>query len=112
MTKKENKITKDQLVKLISERANVDKKAVEDVLTAFASVVIGLIKEGKEVVLTGFGSFSGRERQARIGVNPRNPSEKIQVPAVLVPKFKAGKTLKDALKSRNEPEPEENLPSA
>jgi DNA-binding protein HU-beta len=115
MTKKENKVGKDQLIKLISGRANVDKKAVEDVLTAFESVVIGIIKDGKEAVLTGFGSFSGRQRQARVGVNPRNPSEKIQVPAMLVPKFKAGKSLKDALKARSEPEPsepDENLPSA
>ncbi|MBT7228017.1 DNA-binding protein, partial [Candidatus Parcubacteria bacterium] len=37
---------------------------------------------------------------ARMGVNPQNPKEKIQIPAVVVPKFKSGKTLKDALKNK------------
>ena len=56
------------------------------------------VKKGEEVVLTGFGAFSVKQRAARTGVNPQNPSEKIQIPAVKVPKFKSGKALKDALK--------------
>ncbi|PIZ26843.1 MAG: DNA-binding protein HU, partial [Chloroflexi bacterium CG_4_10_14_0_8_um_filter_46_9] len=55
------------------------------------------LKKGEEVVLTGFGTFSAKQRAARQGVNPRT-GEKIQIPAVTVPKFKAGKALKDALK--------------
>jgi DNA-binding protein HU-beta len=56
------------------------------------------LKKGDEVVLTGFGAFSVKMRAARTGVNPQKPSEKIQIPAVKVPKFKAGKALKDELK--------------
>ncbi|MBI4143089.1 HU family DNA-binding protein, partial [Candidatus Uhrbacteria bacterium] len=48
--------------------------------------------------ITGFGTFLSKERKGRVGVNPRNPTEKIQIPSVRVPKFKAGKTLKDALR--------------
>ena len=57
------------------------------------------LKKGEEVVLTGFGAFSVKARAARTGVNPQNPTEKIQIPTVKVPKFKAGKSLKDALKN-------------
>jgi len=98
---KGNKVNKDQLVERIASRANVNKKEVEDVLNAFEDVVIQVMKEGGEAVLTGFGAFLARKREARVGVNPQKPTERIQVPAVMVPKFKAGKTLKDALKSQS-----------
>ncbi|MEK7072789.1 MAG: HU family DNA-binding protein, partial [Patescibacteria group bacterium] len=59
---------------------------------------------------TGFGAFSARKRKGREGINPRNPSEKITIPSVVVAKFKAGKNLKEALKAphsevKAEPEP-------
>ena len=47
----------------------------------------------------GFGKFSTAHRAARMGVNPRNPSEKVQIQASTVPKFSAGSTLKQAVKS-------------
>ncbi|HLA26056.1 MAG TPA: HU family DNA-binding protein, partial [Patescibacteria group bacterium] len=61
--------------------------------------ITSTIKSGGEVTITGFGTFSSKRREARMGVNPQKPQEKIQIPAVTVPKFKAGKTLKDALKN-------------
>ncbi len=68
-------------------------------LNAFVDLVTTALKKNEEVVLTGFGAFSAKQRAARTGVNPQNPTQKIQIPAVTVPKFKAGKALKDALKS-------------
>lgn len=68
-------------------------------LNTFVEVVTLTLKKGEEVVLTGFGAFSAKMRAARTGVNPQNPTQKIQIKAVTVPKFKAGKALKDALKS-------------
>ena len=56
------------------------------------------LQGGDKVAITGFGVFSVSQRKARTGVNPQKPTEKIQIPAVKVPKFKAGKTLKDAIK--------------
>jgi DNA-binding protein HU-beta len=50
------------------------------------------------VAFTGFGKFSTAHRAARMGVNPRNPSEKVQIPAATVPKFSAGSSLKSAVK--------------
>jgi len=91
-------MNKAELIESIATRLNVQKKQVEEMLDATLDEIIKALKEGKEVTLTGFGAFQAKERSARAGVNPLNPKERIQIPAVTIPKFKAGKTLKDALK--------------
>ena len=50
------------------------------------------------MAFTGFGKFSTQRRAARQGVNPRNPSEKVQIPAATVPRFSAGSQLKSAVR--------------
>ena len=93
-------MNKAQLIETVSIKAGVSKKEAEDVLQAFENLVIERLRQDKEVTLTGFGTFSARTRNARMGVNPQNPKERIQIPTVVVPKFKAGKTLKDSLKKQ------------
>lgn len=92
-------MNKAELIDIIAEKTGISKKQAEDMLEIFEQTVISTLKSGGEVSLTGFGTFMAKRREARMGVNPQKPSEKIQIPAVTVPKFKAGKTLKDALKS-------------
>ncbi|MFC1663382.1 HU family DNA-binding protein [Patescibacteria group bacterium] len=92
-------MNKAELIDKISAKLDLPKKQVEDVLDTMESTIIDELKSDNEVSLTGFGTFMSRRREARGGVNPQNPSERIQIPAVTVPKFKAGKTLKDSLKS-------------
>lgn len=89
---------KAQLIESLSIKAGVSKKQVEDVLQALEDLTIETLRSGGDITLTGFGTFSARRRTSRRGVNPQNPSETITIPEVVVPKFKAGKTLKDALK--------------
>lgn len=89
---------KVQLIEAIAIKAGVSKKQAEDVLEALQGLIIERMKQNKETTLTGFGTFSARVRTARAGVSPQNPKERIQIPQVVVPKFKSGKTLKDALK--------------
>lgn len=91
-------MTKSDLINAIAETSGEEKNVVEKVLGTFETIVIENLKQGKEVTLTGFGTFLSKYRSARKGVNPQKPSEMIDVPAVNVPKFRAGKTLKDALK--------------
>jgi len=91
-------MNKAQLIESLAIKAGVSKKETEYVLKAFEELVIENLKEGKEITLTGFGTFSAKKRSARNGVNPQKPSEMITIPEVIVPKFKAGKTLKDSLK--------------
>ena len=91
-------MNKAEVVAGLSGKSGLPKKQVEELVDAFLETITEALKSGQEVVLTGFGSFSSKVRQARLGVNPLKPSEKIQIPAVRVPKFKAGKNLKEALK--------------
>ncbi len=93
-------MNKAELINKIAEKTNVAKKEVETVLDSFEETTTNTLKEGGEVTLTGFGTFMSRKRSSRAGVNPQNPTEKIQIPEVTVPKFKAGKALKDALKGK------------
>lgn len=93
-------INKDALIEMVAQAAGISKKDSEAAVMAFVDEVTKALTEGKRVTLTGFGTFSVSERAPREGVNPQNPSQKIQIPAVKVPKFKAGKTLKDAVKGR------------
>jgi len=92
-------MNKSELADIIAEKTEVSKKQAENMLEVLEQTIISTLQSGGEVSLTGFGTFMAKRRDARMGVNPQNPSEKIQIPAVTVPKFKAGKSLKDALKS-------------
>ena len=91
-------MTKQDVVDKMAESAGISKKQAEDALNAFVETITKALQAGDKVAVTGFGTFSISDRKARTGVNPQNPSQKIQIPAVKVPKFKAGKTLKDAVK--------------
>lgn len=91
-------MNKAELVSHLADKVGVTKKQAEDMVECFVDTVVDTLKKGGEVNIAGFGAFSAKQRAGRTGVNPQNPSEKIQIPAVTVPKFKAGKGLKDALK--------------
>lgn len=92
-------MNKAELSEKISVKVGLTRQQVEGVMNAFEEIVMETLKANGEVTLTGFGTFSAKRREARMGVNPQKPTEKIQIPAVTIPKFKAGKSLKDALKS-------------
>ncbi len=95
-------MNKATLIERIALEAQVNKKQAEAMLEGLVKIIISELKAGNEVTITGFGTFLARTRHARGGVNPQNPSERIQIPEVTVAKFKTGKTLKDALKGKIE----------
>lgn len=91
-------INKQQLIDKVTDLTRQPRKHVEEIISEFLDQVIDVLSMDEKVNLTGFGSFEVRERKGRRGVNPRNPNQEIQVPSVRVAKFRAGKTLKDAVK--------------
>ena len=91
-------MTKQDLVASIAATAGLTKKAAADALEALIGAVTAELKSGGKVTLTGFGTFQISKRAARVGVNPRKPSEKIKIPAMKLPVFKAGKSLKDSVR--------------
>lgn len=90
-------VTKAQLVAMIAEKTGLSKKDAEGAMDAFVDVVTTELQKGNKVTLTGFGAFKTSARAARQGVNPKTGAT-IQIPAMTVPKFTAGKALKDAVK--------------
>jgi DNA-binding protein HU-beta len=91
-------MSKQDLIAAIADASGITKRAAGDALQALINIVIKNLKKGQPVTITGFGTFKLSSRAARTGVNPRNPSQKISIPAMKVPSFKAGKTLKDAVR--------------
>lgn len=84
---------------LINEVTTVvsTKKEAQSAVECVISSITKAIKNGEDVVLTGFGTFKVVKRKARKGRNP-NTGEEIQIKATNVPKFTPGKALKDAVK--------------
>ena len=91
-------MNKAELVSKLSEKVRLPKKQVEELVNTLTDTIIHTLKKGDEVVIAGFGSFSAKRREERMGINPRPPYAKIKIPSVVVAKFKAGSELKKALK--------------
>ena len=91
-------MNKTEFIDALASRMNVPRGEAERMVQAFIDVVTDTLKSGGEVNITGFGAFTVTQRAARMGVNPQRPGEKIQIPASRSPKFKAGKSLKDAMR--------------
>lgn len=89
-------MNKTELFAEIAKNTGLTKIDSERVVEAFLNAVAATLKKGDEVRLIGFGTFSVSERKATEGRNPRT-GETIKIAACKQPKFKAGKTLKDAL---------------
>jgi DNA-binding protein HU-beta len=85
-------MNKTQLVAAIAAEAGLTKAQAQKALEATVNAVAGALKNGENVQLVGFGTFSVVEKAARQGVNPKDGS-KIQIPAKKVAKFKAGAGL-------------------
>jgi DNA-binding protein HU-beta len=91
-------MNKSDFIEKIAARTGSSRGDAEKFVNAFTDVVSESLKAGEDIALTGFGVFTVSDRAARTGVNPQKPGEKIQIPATRVPKFKAGKGLKDTVK--------------
>jgi DNA-binding protein HU-beta len=93
-------MTKQEFISEVARRSQLTSRDAGKAVEAFLDVVTDTLKRGGDVTFTGFGKFTTQERAARTGVNPRNPSEKVEIPASRVPKFSAGSSLKSAVKQR------------
>jgi len=88
---------KDGLIDVVAQKTNLTKTAVEEIVNTVIDSIVSELTTGGEVNITGFGKFSVSDRAARDGVNPQTGA-KIKIAATKVPKFKAGKSFKDAVK--------------
>lgn len=91
-------MTKAEFIDKVADKSGLSKKDAAAAVDAFLDSVEDALKAGDTVTFTGFGKFSTQHRAARTGVNPRNPGEKVNIPAATVPKFSAGSALKAAVR--------------
>ena len=89
-------MTKADLVKAVSEKANCPKKDAEMAINTVIDCITDAVAQGEKVHIVGFGTFEVRERGEKKCKNPRTGEEMI-TPAKKAPVFKAGKALKDAV---------------
>jgi DNA-binding protein HU-beta len=91
-------VTKQEFVDAVASKAGLSRRDAGSAVEAVLDTITDTLKRGDAVTFTGFGKFSTAHRAAREGVNPRNPSQKVHIPAATVPKFSAGSQLKSAVK--------------
>lgn len=87
-------MNKTELVAQVAARLGISKKDAEASVNATLETIAATLAEGDKVQLVGFGTFETKQREARMGRNPRT-KENIEIPATTVPVFKPGKALKD-----------------
>jgi len=90
-------MNKNELIEKIANSVNISKKQAGETVDSLITEVSKALKKKENVTLVGFGTFKVADRKARTGVNPKT-GEKIQIKARTVPKFTAGKALKDMVK--------------
>mgnify|MGYP002512635408 CR=1 FL=1 len=89
-------MNKTELIAAVAEKAGMTKKDAERAVNAALDTISATLAEGGRVQLSGFGIFEVKEREARVGRNPRT-KEAIEIPATRVPQFKASKALRDCV---------------
>ncbi len=89
-------MTKADLIELVAKEGNLTKAQASKVVDALFGGIMDALAKGDKVTVVGFGTFSVSKREARKGRNPQTNKE-ITIPACKVPKFKAGKKLKEAV---------------
>ena len=94
---KEDSMNKAQLIEAVAKNAKVTKVDAELVLNTALDTIKKSVKKGDDVTLIGFGTFTKSKRKARLGRNPQTGKE-IKIPAMTVPKFRAGREFKDILR--------------
>ena len=89
-------MNKTELVSVVAEKTGLTKKDAERVVSVTVDTIIENLCKGEKVQISGFGVFEVKEREARVGRNPRT-KETIEIPATKQPTFKASKSLKDSV---------------
>ncbi len=93
-------MNKLQYTEQLAAKLGITHTEAERFLNTAIAMIYEQLRGGDKVNISGFGQFSVSHRASRIGVNPRNPSQKITIPELNTPKFKAGEAFKEAVKLR------------
>lgn len=89
-------MNKNDLIAAVADAADLQKGDAGKAVDAVFDIITNALKNGDEVRLVGFGTFEVVKRAASVGRNPQT-GEPLQIPETKVPKFKAGKVLKQTV---------------
>ena len=89
-------MNKTELIVITAEQTGMTKKDTERCINAAIDAITASLVKGEKVQLSGFGTFEIKDRESRLGRNPRT-KEEIEIPATRVPQFKASKALRDCV---------------
>lgn len=95
-------MTKADLIEEISRVCEFTRRDSEVIVEAIFESVVRALRDGDKIEIRGFGSFRTRQRQARIGRNPKTGA-RVDVPAKRIPYFKPSKELKDLVNQEQPP---------
>ncbi len=90
-------MTRRELIEELADNANITKRETERILNKLSMIVMNEVKHGQKVNITGFGTFYLGKRAARAGINPVT-KEKIDIPKIMLPKFRPGSRFKSMVK--------------
>ena len=90
-------MVKSELIEQLAAKLSITYSEAERYLNTFIKLVYGVLAQDGEVNISGFGKFKVSHREARLGVNPRQPDQKITIPKLNTPKFVAGEAFKKAV---------------
>lgn len=90
-------LNKDNLIQAIAKKVGVSKREAKESLDVILDEITKALSKDEIVQLPGFGKFLVTQRKERMGINPKT-REKIKIPAVRTPKFRAGRILKEAVR--------------
>lgn len=93
-------MNKLQLTEQLAAKLSITHSEAERFLNTLTQMIYEQLRNGDKINISGFGQFSVSHRSSRLGVNPRNPSQRITIPELNTPKFKAGEAFKEAIKLR------------
>jgi DNA-binding protein HU-beta len=91
-------MNKKELIDAVAKDVGCQKSEAKAMTESLINNITKSLKKRDRVVIVDFGVFETRQRKARIARNPQKPNETVRVPAKIVPVFRAGKSLKDAVK--------------
>lgn len=90
-------MNKNDLIRVVSKEHGISPKKAREIINTYNNTIVEACAAGEKVKIAKFGTFEGRQRKERNGVNPKNTSEKIVIPECVMPYLKPSKTFKNRL---------------
>ena len=94
-------MNKQDIIRQIAAKSNLSQDQVKQILNELINVIAQTLARGDRISIAGFGNFILSNRKERLGINPQNPQQRVQIPKSQVPFFRPGAKLKQRFNQQN-----------